>query len=89
MVHVGRAKAYEAFSDGLLLFDITPNAELLRMFVSTNESEFGMAFEMKEDGSFKSMNDGHGKIFYTYHKHKAREKMVSELQQIEREQEHE
>ena len=79
--------AYNAFATGKAIFDISPNAELLEEFAERNASEFyGDQIERGPDGKFRSMifDPGAPRVFFTYHKHKAREVLVKELQGLER-----
>jgi hypothetical protein len=68
-VHAGSKEAYEAFRDGRPIFDITPDARLLRKFQADNKSEFGKDIHTNSDGTFRFYNHpGIGKrVYFTYH----------------------
>ena len=68
-VHAGSKEAYEAFRDGRPIFDITPDARLLRKFQADNKSEFGKDIHANSDGTFRFYNHpGIGKrVYFTYH----------------------
>jgi hypothetical protein len=55
MVHVGAPNACEAFSKGLMLFDIARRAPGLHAFMKRNAAEFRSDFKLGPDGSFESM----------------------------------
>ena len=55
MVDVGAPSAYDAFSNGLKLFDIVPGAPGLHAFMKQHATEFENDFRLAPDGSFRSM----------------------------------
>lgn len=86
MVHAGDSEAaYQAFAAGKTIFDISPDGSLLEQFGAENQAEFyGEIIVRGLGGKFRSMEiPGLGRVFLTYHKHKAQEVLVPELQEIE------
>lgn len=85
MVYAGGASAYEAFSSGKTLFDLSPNADLLREFQLANASEFGSDIYVEANGSFRSFTWGGEEVYCTYHIHRLQKyKTGPELSQLER-----
>jgi len=81
MVHVSDAGAYEAFAQGKVIFDISPDGGLLDQFIVTLESEFGAAPIQRKPLKLPSFPGV--QIHTVYHKHKAIEVAVLELGKIE------
>ena len=84
-VHVADLRAYEAFRDGLILFDVTPDARLLTEFKSKNNSEFGPSMALRADGSFRAIMYQPGQVIWTlYHKYAILERLTPMLQDMEK-----
>lgn len=85
-MHVSAPGAYQHFVGGGLLFDISPNAELLEEFYQQNKSEFyGDQIVRGVRGPFPYQIWLARKIYTTYHKHAGRERFTRDLQDIEQE----
>ena len=65
-VHAGDPKAHEALSNGKVLFDVNPDAALLKKFVTENVSEFGSDFKMANDGGFRWVEVDGMRVYCTY-----------------------
>jgi hypothetical protein len=87
LVHISDPKAYEAFRDGLILFDVSPDAAGLRAFVDQSTSEFGNAFNLQPDGSFRWFTEHGRRVYILSHRHAFPERICrSELmRELERE----
>ena len=68
-VHAGNSGAYHAFSNGKVVFDFGPNADLLREFQRDNASEFGSSILTDGMGGFRWLMVGNVRVYCTYHPH--------------------
>jgi hypothetical protein len=84
LVHVKDPKAYEAFTDGKLLFDISVDGKLLDEFQAQNKGEFERDFVR---GSLADVGSTMGRTLYClYHEHLVyKRRQQNELWELERE----
>jgi len=85
-VHVAAPNAYEAFRSGCPIFEVDSTCQLQR-FYEANKAEFGDWIVGAPD-SFRSLilpGAPNSKIYFTYHKHEAKDEFVKGLQAVERE----
>ena len=68
-VHVCRPDAYDAFIEGRVIFDVSPDAMLLQEFRAKNSAEFGDDIFVNDDGSFPFIGPPERRAYCTYHKH--------------------
>jgi hypothetical protein len=85
-MHVSAPGAYQHFVEGGLLFDVSPNAELLEEFYRRNKAEFyGDQIVRGIRGPFPYQMRFERQLYTTYHKHAARERFTRDLQDVEQE----
>ena len=69
-VHVDDPSAYEAFSEGKLVFGHQTEAEKIEAFKKRNASEFGSAIVVEA----RTINPGALSFIWLYHKHRYQER---------------
>jgi len=81
MIHVASSWAYEAFADGKVIFDISPEGRLLDTLIAQLQPEFGSVIVRRKPFSVPAFPNVD--IHTLYHRHKAIEVAMPDLGKIE------